>query len=349
MSSFNRRDALKLGGIALTCLAARPLPDNFLSPEELNPYRSGRVSTDFINVYSGASFSSEAMGKLGRDELLRLLEDIQSESGPAHNPLWYRIKEGFVHSGYIQPVEDHPDNLILQHIPEDGILGLVTVPYTQTMRRYGQGEWEKLYRLYYESTHWITGLIKGPDKEPWYRVKDHRIGYNYYVTAAHLRPIYPSQYNPIARSVPTEEKEIHVSIEEQKLVAYESGQAVMECTVSTGRPSPKNLPAGMIPTDTPTGSFNIQTKMPSRHMGHGWLTSNIYAYELPGVPWTMVFTEEGVAFHGTYWHNNFGTRMSSGCVNMRNPDALWLFRWANPLYDPSNYYKRETGTRVLVF
>jgi hypothetical protein len=51
---------------------------------------------------------------------------------------------------------------------------------------------------------------------------------------------------------------------------------------------------------------------------------------LVGVPWTSFFTGQGHAFHGTYWHNNFGVPMSHGCVNMRNEDALRLFRWSQP-------------------
>jgi hypothetical protein len=63
-------------------------------------------------------------------------------------------------------------------------------------------------------------------------------------------------------------------------------------------------------------------------------TVNLFAdadnYVLPGVPWTCFFTREGHAFHGTYWHDNFGTPMSHGCINMRTSEARWLFRWAGP-------------------
>ena len=33
----------------------------------------------------------------------------------------------------------------------------------------------------------------------------------------------------------------------------------------------------------------------------------------------------GYGIHGTYWHNNFGTPMSHGCVNMRTSEAEWVF------------------------
>ena len=104
-----------------------------------------------------------------------------------------------------------------------------------------------------------------------------------------------------------------------------------------------------IPTDTPKGRFHIGNKMPSRHMGDGTMDSDIYAYELPGVPWNMFFVSTGVAFHGAYWHDNFGYRMSAGCVNLRPEEAKWLYRWTTPVLEPGEWHHYERGTRVEVF
>jgi lipoprotein-anchoring transpeptidase ErfK/SrfK len=52
-----------------------------------------------------------------------------------------------------------------------------------------------------------------------------------------------------------------------------------------------------------------------------------YNYDLKDVPYVMYFFED-YAIHGAYWHNNFGTPMSHGCVNMNVPDAEWLYNWA---------------------
>ena len=43
----------------------------------------------------------------------------------------------------------------------------------------------------------------------------------------------------------------------------------------------------------------------------------------------------GYAFHGTWWHNNFGRPMSRGCVNMTNADAKWFYEFGEigtPVY-----------------
>jgi lipoprotein-anchoring transpeptidase ErfK/SrfK len=54
-------------------------------------------------------------------------------------------------------------------------------------------------------------------------------------------------------------------------------------------------------------------------------------YDLPGVPWVAYIDEEGVSFHGTFWHNDFGVPRSHGCINMTIDAAKWLYRWTNPV------------------
>jgi lipoprotein-anchoring transpeptidase ErfK/SrfK len=41
-----------------------------------------------------------------------------------------------------------------------------------------------------------------------------------------------------------------------------------------------------------------------------------------------MFFYRGYSLHGTYWHSNFGTPMSHGCVNLSIADAKWLYEWA---------------------
>ena len=84
-------------------------------------------------------------------------------------------------------------------------------------------------------------------------------------------------------------------------------------------------------------------------MGDGSLEYGIEAYELPGVPWTCFFTEKGHAFHGTYWHDNFGSPMSHGCINMRNEDAKWLYRWLTPINKGAEFFSRGYGTTINIF
>ncbi len=72
---------------------------------------------------------------------------------------------------------------------------------------------------------------------------------------------------------------------------------------------------------TVTGQYKIYVKYRYAHMsGPG--------YFLPNVPYVMYFYK-GYGIHGTYWHNNFGTPMSHGCVNLRTDDAGWVFNRAS--------------------
>jgi len=86
-----------------------------------------------------------------------------------------------------------------------------------------------------------------------------------------------------------------------------------------------------------------------RHMGDGRITADLEAYELPGVPWVSFFHETGVAFHGTYWHTDFGIPRSHGCVNMRPEEAKWLYRWTTPMAPASERLQSGYGTTVIVY
>jgi phosphate/sulfate permease len=108
------------------------------------------------------------------------------------------------------------------------------------------------------------------------------------------------------------------------------------------------LIANGLTTKTPEGEFRIMDKMPAKHMGNGNLFADADDYELPGVPWTSFFTPQGHAFHGTYWHENFGTPMSHGCINMRTQEAKWLFLWASPKHEIGKTYNRGFGTLVQI-
>ena len=51
-------------------------------------------------------------------------------------------------------------------------------------------------------------------------------------------------------------------------------------------------------------------------------------YSLQDVPYVMYFYKD-YGLLGTYWHNNFGTPMSHGCVNLQTNDAKWLYNFAS--------------------
>jgi hypothetical protein len=357
-SKISRRDLLKMTGAALGGVVLSPyLPplDEFAQGQLIRVGSNG-VDGKGIPVYSkpadGISDSSStivAMVKL--DNILNVYEEINS-GVPGYNPVWYRVWGGFIHRARMQKVQ-YIYNQPAQSIREEGQLAEVTVPYTQALRLVGK-EWRQLYRLYYTTVHWVKGVDEGPDGQPWYRVLDELLDINYHVPANHMRLIPDEELTPITPEVPFEKKRIEVVLATQKLTCFEYDKPVFTTTISSGLDIGKKKANG-ISTLTPAGKFNVAVKMPSKHMGSGDLAqaADIEAYQLPGVAWTTFFTRQGHAFHGTYWHDNFGNPMSHGCVNMRTEEAKWLFRWTLPLapadqINPLTLDKKGFGTSVII-
>jgi lipoprotein-anchoring transpeptidase ErfK/SrfK len=107
------------------------------------------------------------------------------------------------------------------------------------------------------------------------------------------------------------EKWIDIDLTHQRVYAYKGKNLIFSFITSTGTWQ----------HPTVTGQYRIYVKYRYAHMsGPG--------YYLPNVPYVMYFYK-GYGIHGTYWHNNFGTPMSHGCVNLRTDDAGSVYNWAS--------------------
>lgn len=346
MKSLSRREFLKLGGLSIGSLAFTPSLKNHFNFDDSDLVR---VATNSISIYSRPTDKSSIVSTWYRDELLRVYEEVTADE-PVINPVWYHVWGGYVHRAHLQRVKV----LFNQTLSSLGIAeGLrrpveITVPFTEPMRTSKAFGWQKLgFRLYYGSVHLAEAIEDGPTGEPWYRVFDDLAG-TYYVNPLHVRPIPLEELAPISPDVPLEKKRIEVNLTTQVLTAYEYDKEVLKTKISSGIP---NGPRGKdgLSTKTPQGEFRIVEKDPAKHMGNGNLFADADDYELPGVPWTCFFTTQGHAFHGTYWHQNFGTPMSHGCINMQTEEAKWLFLWALPKHEVGNYTNRGYGTEVQVY
>jgi len=136
------------------------------------------------------------------------------------------------------------------------------------------------------------------------------------------------------------EKWVYVDLSEQMVVAYQGREPVRWFTVSTGKAA----------TPTVIGTFRIWTKTPIQDMSGGNEATGYYY--LKDVQWAQYFYGD-YGFHAAYWHNNFGTPMSRGCVNMTTEDAEWLFKWTGPHWvEGSNKWlfpdRSNPGTLVVV-
>ena len=273
------------------------------------------------------------------DLVVPITNTTVSEDEAAYNRVWYELEEGgYAYSGGIQPVR----TILNQpaQIPRRGTLGEVSVPYTDAYLE-PNATAEFIYRLYYETVHWVMSAVDSTDGSIWYRLLDDKFEQYYYAPAKDIRLIPADELAPLSPGIPIEDKRVEVRLDEQLLLAYENGRAVFATRISTGG---RRLSGTYT---TPVGNFITYHKRPTRHMANGDIASN--GFDFPGVPWVLYITEGGISFHGTYWHNDYGIPHSHGCINMTPHAAKWLYRWTMPTVSPDKYVVHgHTGTKVEI-
>lgn len=130
-----------------------------------------------------------------------------------------------------------------------------------------------------------------------------------------------------------------MDLKRQTLIAHDGNDIFLESPISSG-----------LFDSTPPGEYHIWYKIRSTLMEGGSKLNNTYYY-LPNVPYTMFFFGD-FGIHGTYWHNNFGTPMSHGCVNTPTPVAEKLFYWTDPKLPAQKNVVKATadnpGTLVMI-
>ncbi|MCL5407444.1 MAG: L,D-transpeptidase [Patescibacteria group bacterium] len=123
--------------------------------------------------------------------------------------------------------------------------------------------------------------------------------------------------NPDTRAGRYPGRYVDINLSEQTLYAFEGNTLINQFLISSGVSS----------HPSPVGEFSVYGKTSLQKMsGPG--------YYLPNVPWISWFSGD-YSIHGTYWHHNFGTPMSHGCINASIADAEWIFNWddvGTPIY-----------------
>ena len=112
---------------------------------------------------------------------------------------------------------------------------------------------------------------------------------------------------------------VEVDLYEQTFAAYEGERMVYATLVSTGLPR----------WPTPEGLFQVDSENRFREYKMSGAEGQVDYYFLEDVPYIMYYDlYNGIALHGTYWHDRFGYKHSHGCVNMTIKDAEWTFNWS---------------------
>ncbi len=301
----------------------------------------GRVFKDGTATYSEPSAAAQQLALHNRNDVLNLNDAVVLKNYNEAHELWYRIDDGgFINSHDIQPVR-HQLNAPQNEIPTTGLLAQVTVPFTDAWNSSINGK-KSNQVFFYGSTHWIFGLGQDEQKNIYYLVKEDRWNYSYYVNATHMRILQEEELQPISELVPLDKKQILIDLQTQVMTAFEKNEPVFMSELASGQLK------GNLDLTTPAGEYIINYKRPSRHMAHSDRTG-ADGDELFGVPWVSYFTDTGIAFHGTYWHNTFTQPRSHGCINLPIDAALWVYRWTQPVVPPREQkFVSRYGTKIEV-
>ncbi len=335
---FSRRDFLKASAAGLL---GGLLAEAGVGRAAAKPLTQGRMTLSGIVLYKEPAFKATKMHAFGRDEVVAITGELTGEAGNPFNAKWYEINgEGYTYSGWVQPVESRYQNPAFD-IPAGGQrLGEITVPYSIT--RLQPSVWAKNgFRAYFGTTYWVRGVAANPhEKSIWYEIYDEHLKASFFVDSADMRLVAYDELAPLSPEVADSRKVIHVDTATQMVTAFEDDRAVLAARCSSGGKS----------TKTPLGDFRTYHKGASIHMTNDGAAGAGRGFDLPGVPWVTFFTSTGVSFHGTYWHNDYGTPRSHGCINLLPEDAKFLFRWTSPVVPVDQAYLHEpgTGTRVEI-
>lgn len=335
MQTISRREFIKSAGAVLIWLvhqhsvAAQRASD---AP----PAPLGRIASWWRQaVYKEADRGSDVVAWKRRDEVIPLYAAVVGKAPWPSNPIWYQTDGGFIHSGYVQPVENAPSGEVIAEVTPPGFWAQVCVPFVSIC--WQPGTRCARTKLYYGTVYRVVGATTDPDGNWWYRLKE---GITYspgpYVPAWSVRRIPPEELAPISPG--RSDKRIEIAIDAQVLTCFEGESAVFSTPVSTG----------VSKMATPRGEHRVLYKRHTQRMIGG---SGDDIYDLPGVAFPVYFTRSAVAIHGTYWHNDFGRRHSHGCVNVTSQAAQWIFRWSEPVAPYTEHTVNadpKTATRVVV-
>lgn len=352
--NVSRRDFLKLAGVGLGTLAFNPLKHfEFAAPRAQFPAGDwlGRVfgKTD---IRSEPFFDAPIVNTLYDDAIVVLQQEVITKGALNQNILiqrWMKTQDGYIYSPAVQPVRNLPNPPVTAFPSgQTGMWAEVTVPYVDMQMKDPPASPHVKYllennlpiRLYYGQVVWIDQIAQAGNAI-YYRFNENGgrpagvTGGSYGdllwgeasgfrpLTADDLAPIHPD-VDPNTKKIVVDRTELH-----QTLSCMEGNEEVYFCRVSTGQyrdeygnPLPDNSEKL-----TPLGEHITWRKAISIHMSGGTTGTG---YDTPAIPWTTMFSGEGYAIHGAFWHNSFGVPRSHGCVNCLPEDAKWIFRWATP-------------------
>ncbi len=356
---LTRREFLKVGGLALGGLALKPW-ERRLELRGMARYQNdfpeaeylARVAAGAVEMRIRPDVDSPSLGLMYEDQVVPWLREVVGRNPYRQNQRWVETPDGYMWSPFIQPTKNIPQTPVtaLQSTSlGEGMWVQVSVPWVDVALENAaplapsvklRAERGLPPRFYYQQVIWVDQIDTDSTGQVWYRLNE-RFSYGdvFWGPAEAFRPITREEVEPISPEVAN--KRIVINKRRQDLSAFEDDREVFYCRCSTGQIGED--------TETPAGEgFWIWRKMLSTHMSGGTTGGG---WDLPAVAFVTFFIGDGIAFHGTFWHSNYGEKQSRGCVNVTPEDAKWIFRWTHPAigYDPGDVTVTDfTGTQIKV-
>lgn len=130
-------------------------------------------------------------------------------------------------------------------------------------------------------------------------------------------------YDPRSDAPKKVAKVIKVNLAKQTLTYSFDGKPLESFLISSGKKG----------TPTPTGEYQILNKVPVKDWG-----GKGFGFYHPGTKYNLYFTKRYWKYyiHGAYWHESWGTPVSTGCVNVSYDKMARLYDWA------------QVGTKVFI-
>jgi hypothetical protein len=185
----------------------------------------------------------------------------------------------------------------------------------------------------------LTGKDKTFGGKKYLETKD-----GFYIQANHLRVTEPG---PPPVDLGPNERWLDVNLATQTAVAFEGTRAVYATLISSGKESDDKDKDHR----TPTGEWRIREKHVTTTMDGDGSAAGDLPYSIEDVPYVQYFYRS-YAVHGAFWHANYGSEMSHGCVNLSPLDAKWMFMFTEP-HLPEGWHgvwatAAHPGSRVVV-
>jgi len=166
----------------------------------------------------------------------------------------------------------------------------------------------------------VKVLVEGPGQDvegssTWYRIDGGRYAGGWVHSSLIRRAAQPQANTTPPPSGSASGRWVVVDRRHHSLTLVDNGEPAFVTYVALG----------VAGRETPTGTYSTWGKYRADDMTSSSVKDPGGYYDLPNVPNTQYYLDGGFAIHGTYWHDDFGTDESHGCVNVTWTDGRYLF------------------------